>query len=197
MKPPTCSLPRGLWTPLGELRLTESGGPPLQATRVALHDDGVRLTVRFDCDDASPWATLRTHDDDLWTEEVVELFLAPGSRTPTRYVEIEVNPLGTRFDASISSPHGDRRDLEVDRGWGPPGLTTRSGATSSGWGAEISLPWGKVPGGDAATLDWRLNLCRIDRPLGEAAEHSAWSPTLVEPADFHRPGRFGYLRRVG
>jgi hypothetical protein len=44
---------------------------------------------------------------------------------------------------------------------------------------------------------WRLNIFRIDRPPGGEAEFSAWSPTFVLPADFHRPARFGFLDRVG
>ena len=41
---------------------------------------------------------------------------------------------------------------------------------------------------------WRANLYRIERPRDAAPEYSCWSPTLTDPADFHKPARFGVLR---
>ena len=43
---------------------------------------------------------------------------------------------------------------------------------------------------------WRANFYRIERPRQppEAGpELTAWAPTLVSPADFHKPARFGLL----
>jgi hypothetical protein len=196
--PPRCRLPRGVWTPLGPLVDAVDGGAPRLATAVELHDDGERLTVAAVADDPHPWATVATRDGDLYTEEVIELFLAPGETTPRRYFELEVNPLGAEFDAVVDSPHGDRRAMRVDRGWRCDGLVTRVEIDSARrrWRAELSLPWRALaPAPVPAT--WRLNVYRIDRPPGGAAEFSAWSPTLARPADFHRPARFGFLVRVG
>jgi hypothetical protein len=38
---------------------------------------------------------------------------------------------------------------------------------------------------------WRANFHRIDQANG--GEHSAWSPTFAEPAEFHLPQFFGAL----
>jgi hypothetical protein len=173
------------------------GGPPRLATRVALLDDGARLRARFDCDDPEPWATIAARDGDLWTEEVVELFVAAGARTAARYYELELNPLGTVFDAAVDCPHGDRRNLRADRAWSCEGLETAVARRSGGWTAELSLPWSSISPDRPPPNEWRINLFRIERRPGPESEHSAWSPTGVSPADFHRPARFGFLSRVG
>jgi len=183
---------------LSPLRRSTDGGAVRQATRVELLDDGTRLCVRFDCVDARPWATLDARDADLWTEEVVELFVAPGEGTPTRYLEIELNPLGTLFDARVFNPGGDRKAFEVDRDWACDDLESDVARTADGWSARLAMPWTSIsPAGEAPPRFWRLNLFRIDRPSDGAAEFSAWSPTFVDPPDFHRPARFGVLERLG
>jgi hypothetical protein len=195
--PPRCRLPAGRRVVLSPLREATRGGPPRSPTAVALTDDGERLRVEIVAADPHPWATLRERDADLWTEEVVEVFLAPGAETPQSYFELELNPLGTVFDARIECPHGDRRDLAVDRGWHCAGLETRAELDAAGrlWRAELAIPWSAV-GPRPIPERWRLNIFRIDRPPGGDPEFSAWSPTRVEPADFHRPERFGFLHRL-
>ena len=180
----------------------EDGAAPDLATRVALTDHGERLEIRFDCDDPAPWATLRERDAPLWEEEVVEVFLAPGGATPLRYFELEVNPLGALFDAVVDSPHGDRREWKVDRSWSCADLAWSASLRDdgSGWSARLALPWNALASRstDRALDVWRANFYRIDRPLRSRdarSEFSAWSPTLATPADFHRPARFGFLRR--
>jgi len=196
--PPSCRLPRGRRVTLGALRDAVDGGVPRLATEVALRDDGERLGIEIVAVDPQPWATLRERDGDLWREEVVEIFLAPGLDTPRRYFELELNPLGTLFDAAVDCPHGDRRDLAVDRAWSCGGLRSRVAVEPEHgrWRATISLPWRAV-GPREIPADWRLNVYRIDRPPGGEPEFSAWSPTGARPADFHRPARFGFLARVG
>ena len=200
-----CDLP-----PLPPLVRTEDGNPPLQGTTVRLGWSDEALFARFDCVDREPWATHRERDAPLWEEEVVELFLAPGERDPSEYFEIEVNPLGALFDARIANPRLDRSELRADLVFDWPAIRWEAGALgSAGWWAAIVLPWsgfaelaGRQSGApsDTATRPvpfpprhWRANLYRIDRPPRGDAEFSAWSPTLVTPADFHRPRRFGHL----
>lgn len=197
MKPPLCRLARHRTTSLAPLVRAEDGGQPRLATRVTLLDDGSRLHAHFDCDDDLVWSTLREHDADLWTEEVVELFIAAGDQAPARYFELEINPLGTRFDAAVHAPHGDRRELVVDRSWSCVGLESAAAHRPGGWCAELIVPWSALDPAGERERRWRLNFFRIDRPNGGPAEYSAWSPTGVEPADFHRPENFGFLERVG
>jgi len=193
--PPRCRLAAGGSVDLGDLVRAEDGGAPRWRTRARLAWRQDRLVVTFECEDDDAWGTLTRRDDPLWREEVVELFLAPGAGVPERYFELELSPRGTIFDARVRSPHGDRRGLEVDPSWDCPELAARVAPTGrgDGWRAELSLPW-RALAPPPLPKRWRLNLFRIERPrAGGAAEHSAWSPTGVVPADFHRPACFGHL----
>ncbi|HEY6323364.1 MAG TPA: hypothetical protein VJA16_17615 [Thermoanaerobaculia bacterium] len=58
---------------------------------------------------------------------------------------------------------------------------------------EPALPAGSRPAAGQPPRRWRANFYRIERPRGSPPELSCWSPTLTEPADFHRPDRFGVL----
>ena len=197
--PPRCLLRRAVPTELAPLVRATDGGPARRDTRAALLDDGERLAVRFECRSPAPWATLNRRDAPLWEEEVVEVFLAPGDAPPTSYFELELNPIGTVFDARVANPHGDRRDLVADADWDCPGLATRVAVDRPAalWRAEMVIPWRSLlDEGAEPPASWRLNLYRIDRPRPGEAEFSAWSPTLVEPADFHRPDRFGFVTRI-
>lgn len=183
------------WLPVPVLRLrrAEDGELPLQATAVRIAHDAGALFVRFDCDDRDIWATHASHDAPLWEEEVVEVFIAPGEEDPVEYFEIEVNPLGARFDARVMNPHGKRDSMRVDSSWNPPGLVVSVVRPSpAAWRAEIAIPWIDLCAGAPPRI-WRANVFRVERPRDGIAEFSAWSPTLVCPADFHRPASFGRL----
>lgn len=196
---PRVQLERGRELALPPLRRATDGGLPRLSTRATLLDDGERLTVRFECEDPEPSATLTARDAPLWQEEVVEVFLAPGSETPRRYFELELNPLGAVFDAVVDSPHGERGGMRVDASWTCGGLETAvvHDRGRGLWRATLAIPWRALAEADPAPADWRLNLYRIDRPSGAPAEFSAWSPTFRDPADFHRPDRFGFVSRFG
>lgn len=177
---------------------SEDGSAAVQPTELRLAATAERLWVRFDCRDDEPWSTFTRRDEPLWQEEVVEVFLAAGEGVPRRYVELEVNPGGALFDARVDNPTGDRARMEVDVGWDCPGLEWAAGVIDGGWWAALAIPWRSVLADTAADIPrrWRANFYRIDRPSGAPPEHSAWSPTLATPADFHRPGRFGVLERL-
>ena len=137
-------------------------------------------------------------DDPIYQEEAVEVFLACGVADPADYLEFEVSPLGVLLDGRIHNPTSLRADLTGDPGWDCPGLrwaAGRLGAARQDWWAELALPWeGIAPGSSSLPpAVWRANFYRIERPAGGAPEFTAWSPTLVGPADFHKPARFGVL----
>lgn len=183
---------------LARLVRCEDAGTPAQATAVRFAWDPEELWVRFDCADRHAWATLTARDAPLWREEAVELFVAAGEGDPERYVEIEVNPLGALFDALVHNPGLERAALAADTSFDWPGIRWAAGRRREGWWAALALPWAGLPAAAGGPLSGpppslRANLYRIDRPPGSPAEHSAWSPTLVAPADFHRPRRFGRL----
>ena len=195
----------GAWSwdavpPLPPLVRTEDGTPAEQATRVRVAWDDAALHVRFECIDRHAWGTLARRDDPLWQEEAVEVFLAPGEGDPVDYLEFEVSPRGVLFDARIHNPTSLRADLRADAAWDCPGIRWEagSGAERQDWWAVLALSWsGLLDRLEGPPQIWRANFYRIERPADGPAEFSAWSPTLVRPADFHKPARFGVLELRG
>jgi hypothetical protein len=194
------------WTalePLPPFILADGSRPAIQQTTVRLCHDGDALYIRFDCDDDDPWGTLKRRDDPIYNEEVVELFIGAGEETPFDYYEFEISPNGILFDAKVHSPNGNRTDLRVDVDWDAPNLRWRGERSGRGrWSAFMVLPWMAIaPPNQKSSHQknsvWRANFYRIERPReGRSSyptEFSCWSSTLTEPADFHRPARFGFL----
>jgi len=173
------------------VRATDGSTPRLATTVCAMWDDEA-LTVLFSAIDDSVVATHRVHDAPLYEEDVVEVFLAP--RSPREYFELEVNPLGTIFDARIESPDGVRATMKTDLAWTCRDLFAairRAGTTAD---FVLRIPFASLgietpKEGD----EWQANFFRIDRdPSGD--EFSAWRPAMKTPPDFHVVKAFGTLR---
>lgn len=180
------------------LRNAIDGATPRLATSVAVWFDDDYLTVLFSGADDHIEATYRNHDDPLYEQDVVELFLAPDG--PTRYFELEVSPRGTLFDARIDSPDGVRATMHADRGWTCEGLYAAVRTITESDGARpfdilVRVPFfalERSTPGDGET--WRANFFRIDRHPSHGSEFTAWHPTMKNPADFHVAAAFGTLR---
>ncbi len=186
-----------------------TGARPRYPTQVRLLYDDRYLYAGFHAEDPEIRATMTGHDDPIYDEEVVELFLDPTGNLCC-YYELEVNPLNTSFDALIlnnavlcgSPGRGDRFQGFTD--WDPEGfkhavavegdLGARGRKNGRFWQCEMALSFdelflgGNVPPqpGD----QWRANFYRIDIEQGRR-EETAFSPTGQE--DFHVPSRFGRL----
>jgi len=173
------------------------GGPPFLATSVTAFYDSSFLYVIFRFEDDEVRATYLNHDDPLYEEDVVEVFLSPDE--PATYFEIEVNPLGVIFDARIESPTGTRGSMQADIEWEATGLWTASrkvrteGAPTFLTETLIAVPFRPL-GVDAPEpgTSWRGNFFRIDRS-SRGNEFLAWRPTMKNPADFHVVSAFGRL----
>ena len=179
----------------GTLRLVDalSGASPEQGTQLRAAWSAAAWHLRFDCVDNLHWATLRERDAQLWTEEVVEVFIDPEG-DGAGYFEIEVNPLGTVCDLVLRRiASGWRKDFS----WQVEGLRAAAGLQPGGWWAELAIPFAALtPVWPLPGTVWRANFFRIDRPGGLAGSTadralSAWSPTGW--ASFHVPQKFGYL----
>ncbi|MBN2288185.1 MAG: carbohydrate-binding family 9-like protein [Candidatus Glassbacteria bacterium] len=180
--------------------VNKSGGPPEQATTAMMLWDDRYLYIAFDCWDTHIWSTLTQHDEALYNEEVVEVFIDADSDGET-YVEFEVNPLGALFDGYLLNRSG-KRDLilawnsELIR-WGVQvnGTLNDPADTDVGWTVEYAIPLADIATGPhtppQAGDKWRVNLYRIDVPQGKggALQGTAWSP--VSGRTFHDPDRFG------
>jgi hypothetical protein len=175
------------------LRRATDGSDPRLATSVAAYRDDDFLTVVFIAADDEIAATYYEHDEPLWREDVVEIFIAPEGLTP--YFEIEVNPLGTTFDARIDSPDGIRATMKTDLAWTCEGLFAAL-RRDDGKRVQIviRIPFASLKKRPESGGEWRANFFRIDRSPTHGDEFSAWQPTLKTPADFHVSAAFGALR---
>ncbi len=177
-------------------RATDGAAPRLSTTVSAYYDDEVLTAVFCGADDHIV-ATMFAHDDPLYDEDVVEVFLAP--RTRSEYFEIEVSPVGSTFDARIESPEGVRSTMRVDRKWHCSGLVAAVRKILElrrllSLDTVIRIPFASLGCPTPRNGDsWYANFFRIDRHPGEGDEYSAWRPTMKDPADFHVTQSFGRL----
>ncbi len=177
------------------VRATDGASPVLSTTVTASYDDAA-VSFVFSGEDDAVHATMLEHDAPLWREDVVEVFLAPSSAA--EYFELEVNPLGTTFDARILSPDGVRSTMRAELDWTCDGLfaAIQRTTTASGTSFEvvIRIPFASLgcPAPQSGEA-WRGNLFRIDRHE-RGDEFTAWRPTLKTVPDFHVVGAFGVIR---
>jgi hypothetical protein len=183
-------------------------GPEALATSFRALWDADGLFVRFDVTDPAPWHTMTRRDDEIWNEEVVELFLDVGS-TVREYAELEINPANVVVDLWVE-PGASR----YDKGWDVAGLETRvvpradASGKPIGWVGTAHVPWSalraKAPSGTALPPRpgdrWRFNVYRIERPNGprEPAKDPVflpWAPTGQRT--FHVPQAFRALVFAG
>jgi hypothetical protein len=174
---------------------------PQHATNAAVAWDDQNLYVSFVCRDKDPWATMKTRDDRLWEEEVVEVFLDPDG-DGKNYPELEVSPNNVVVDLLIPAP---RSGVKGAAKWDIAGLQTAVARHSGGWTVEIAIPWKSLAAAGVSTAPkagdrWRVGLYRIKRPGGPGKETGqeeflAWSPTRGDRG-FHDPERFGVVEFV-
>lgn len=180
---------------LPPLRLADGSAPARQQTVTRVCYNRQALFVRFDCEDMEIWGTYTQRDDPIYDEEVVEVFIAPGDGTPVDYYEFEVSPDGVLLEVLAHNPTGDRAQMRLDFTWDCAGLqwaAQRDDARNQ-WRVIYAIPWASIGAPGDLPTRWRANFYRIDRPHNTDPEFSCWSPTMSSPADFHRPGYFGYL----
>lgn len=178
------------WPELPALELcdTITALAPQQRTRVQLGWTPSEFRVLFRCTDMRPWATMTKRDAPIYEEEVAEVFLDPVGDLGS-YFEIEVNPLNTVLDLVARR---NRSGYAKDFAWRCEDLRTAARITSSGWCAEFAIPFRSLVAAPPQPLaQWRGNFFRIDRPMGQPRELSAWSPTRL--GTFHVPERFGVI----
>lgn len=180
-----------VWAGSTRISLLEnsSGYAPRWGTEVRISWTDGYLQGLFLCQDSEPWATIVEHDGPLWEQEVVEIFLDPFG-DGLCYFEIEINPLNTVTDIVARRTW---TGLKKDITWDCKGLETAVGTLAYGWVVGFRIPFASL--GDCHPEKnpvWRANFYRIDRPLNQPRELSAWSPTFV--GTFHVPYRFGTVR---
>jgi hypothetical protein len=181
---------------LDPFTLYDNSAPASHKTRTRVCCNQQALYIRYDCTDHDIWGTYTQRDEPIYDEEVVEIFIGHGVDNPVNYYELQISPNGVLFDAKITNPTSTRADLVVDTTWDGAGiqwLAKRNDAENH-WMAVLVIPWEDIAPEGTLPKVWRANFYRIERPRDAQPEYSCWSPTMVEPADFHKPARFGILR---
>jgi hypothetical protein len=174
------------------------GKPASFATEARMLWDDENLYLSFSCEDKNLSTPFSKDDEQLYTSNVVEIFLNP-SGDLKRYAEIELNPANALFDATFTGPR-QGMDLawssKARHGVHLDGTLNNPSDVDRGWTAELAIPWATLPGmpkprpqpGDV----WRFNLYRLLQGPGQPGEGQAFRPPLV--GDFHAVQRFAELR---
>ncbi len=165
-----------------------TGAAPELSTAVRLAVRRDVLLVRFDARHRGIVATLEEDDAPLWTEDVVEIFIAV-EEPPLSYFEFEMNPLGARFSARVTSPTGTRDGMEVAP-FRCAGLSSEARVRERVWSVMVRIPLASLSLPPARET-FRANCFRIDRTSGQ---FSALFPTGAAPPDFHVVRAFGNFR---
>jgi hypothetical protein len=167
-------------------------------TKVLYSETGIYFL--FDCEDKKLISTITDDFEDLWYEDVVEVFLWPEERFPV-YFEYEVSPMNYELPIIVPNDNG------TFYGWRPwhyegerktrhetsvRGGKKESGADISGWVAEFFIPYAlltplpSVP--PKSGTKWRANMYRIDYDQGTTT--FSWQETRKTFHDYERFGTF-------
>lgn len=181
--------------------LSAEGGPAMDGeTRARMVWDDEHLYVFIEARDPDVYSQYTDADDDLWKADVVELFI-DADRNRRGYVELQVNPNNAHFDAFFPST----RAAASDKAWSANmrsavvvhGTPANRADKDQGWDVEIAIPLAAVKGTDQAMSVrlppqpgdiWRLNVVRIDKPVG-SDNIAAASWNAITYRDFHALGR--------
>lgn len=196
-------LQKAVWRAPRAVALAPATGKPghVQPTRVHACWSDTHLYVGFSCHDRDIVSTYAKRDEPLYEQDVVEVFLSPPGDL-RRYLEFEFSPRNVIFDARVFNPRlRAGADMKVDTAWDCQGLESAVQVVGDAadrsrrdpaWSVEVAIPFaGMGVAAPAVGARWRGNFYRID--YARPTEFSAWSPTLVDPASYHVPERFGWL----
>jgi hypothetical protein len=191
-----------VWKAAPAVTLTKSfdGSPATRRTVVRMLYDDQNIYVAFDSEDPDVWGSKMNRDDDIYNEDVVEIFLDANGDGAT-YNELEVSPHNVIFDASFVSR---RSDLPAAMKWDSGmksavqvrGTIDNDSDKDDGWSVEMQIPIANlntVPHVPPQKGDvWRFNLYRLEHIARRTnIEGQSFSPLFQ--GDFHNLPRFGKL----
>lgn len=201
------NLTKNSWTLLSidQFRHAADGSIASQKTKVELKYDENYLHIRFNCLD-NPFTAqnnMTEHNDDLFNQEVFELFIAPTENDPVNYLEFEINPKNAIWVGKVFNPtFGESGNIKVTMiPYNEANITHSVKTTDNSWSGEFAVPWSLI--GDKYE-NYRVNFYRIISKTPhentkwicnpQTCDFTCWSPTISgqEPA-FHKPKKFGLL----
>lgn len=200
-----------LWQDLKSLNLKPLGHQTELDSEVRIARSEDHLWVGARLEDRHIWSDKTERDDRLWEEEVFEMFLDPDG-DGQNYLELQINPQGTIFDANFERRPGagdlssEQRinqakdfDLEaMESSVHIHGTLNDDSDEDTAWSVELRIPFDKLPGVDDAPdsgTSWAANFYRFDRPDSQTDLAFAWS--TAARGDFHQVDKFGSLEFGG
>jgi hypothetical protein len=179
---------------------------PFKTTVRLLWDDKY-LYVAFYGEDNDVWATYTKDDENLWEEEVFEMFIDPEKKGHT-YYEININPANAIVDLFILNGGEKRKGKYVNtKNWNFTGLKHgvfiegegyKEGNSDKYWTAELAIPfedfWTANYTPPRIGDMWRMNFFRIERGKSNVKDDD-WQAAFSFPKGlgFHIPWRFGKI----
>jgi hypothetical protein len=203
---PTINLQKNIWTNLPEIHFKNAtdGKESKQTTTVKLKADEQYLSVEFDCLQ-NPYVeqnSYNQHNSEMYNQEVFELFIAEGEKTPTRYLELEINPNNVIFAGWIENPTKEAPKSCKFVSHEDAKIIHSVSKTNDSWSGKMQIPWALL-GGKSNT--YRINFYRIistkshSKPNWKGSPASCiylcWNSTMSGATPrFHRPDAFGLLK---
>lgn len=182
------------------LPLRSGTGKDLTTKMKTLYSDK-GIYFLFDCLDKKLTSKMNADFLDLWTEDVVEVFIWPDESSPV-YFEYEISPLGFELPLLISNDQGEllrwmpfhyEENRKVLHATAVRGGEKKSMAPVKAWTAEFFFPWkvmrplnNNVP---KSGTRWRANMYRVDYDDNNRNSWT-WQPVTK---NFHDYERFGTL----
>ncbi|KAK2746349.1 hypothetical protein FQN57_003231 [Myotisia sp. PD_48] len=129
-------------------------------------------------------------NDDIWQYEVMEAFIQAGDKDPSTYLEFEVNPGNTTYQAIIYNPAKDRTGAFDHLFVSTPAADGFSSATAINrkaetWVSQVRIPIKLFNVDDARNTRWRMNFFRTvtNKEMFPNQDLGAWS--VPNEASFH------------
>jgi hypothetical protein len=152
---------------------------PFQQTTAYIALKGKYLYFAFKCqiDDMKKLKTNKYKNDSvrIFSEDPVELFLAPDANSPT-YYHLAFNAAGSIYTAKCGSKR--------EPAWNPE-LKSAVGKSNDCWILECRLPLKEIVAKNVIGQKWRVNFCRNDSALKQP---SSWTGQN----DFNDKTQMGY-----
>lgn len=174
-------------------------GRPGTGTRAKVLYSERGIYFLIECEDTKITSSIQKDNEDLWNQDVVEVFLKPEEDFPL-YFEYELSPLGFELPLMVPNNKGEfmgwipwhyEGERKIQKKTYVYGGKAENGAAIEGWRSEIFIPFallkplGNVP--PKTGTRWRANMYRIDYDTGKA-ETWEWQP--VGPS-FHEYEKYG------
>ena len=168
---------------------------PLSPTIGKMLWDNQYLYISFKAIDKDVGGTLTRHDSSTFKEDVLEMFFMPDPDKKF-YYNLEINALGTIYDA-LMSPHHSWREAAR---WNLEGLMAKveiKGSLNNPddrdeyWQMELAIPWQKLPELEKTPppvgKNWTFHLARYDYSayLPEGKELSSCAPLSLVKFHHH------------